>query len=99
MAVGGLDAAILIGHAGIVAGGLHAVVPAQVVVAPGEIKLSVTPRFLKAADSESVRCTRGSPRQSACRQTSATGNQAIVVETGETFEALATHRALEQALC
>ena len=41
MAVGGLDAAILVGHAGIVAGGLHAVVPAQVVVAPGEIKLGV----------------------------------------------------------
>ena len=36
-----LDAAILIGHAGIVAGGLHAVVPAQVAVAPGEIKLGV----------------------------------------------------------
>ena len=41
VAVGGLDAAVLIGHAGIVAGGLHAVVPAQVVVALGEIKLSV----------------------------------------------------------
>ena len=27
----------------------------------------------------------------------ATGNQAVLVETGETFEALATHRALEQA--
>jgi hypothetical protein len=26
-----------------------------------------------------------------------TGNQAVLVETGETFEALATHRALEQA--
>jgi len=41
MAVDGLDPAILIGDAGIVAGGLHAVAPAKVVVAPGEIKLSV----------------------------------------------------------
>jgi hypothetical protein len=39
MAVGGLDAAILIGHAGIVADGLHAAVLAQIVVAPCEIKL------------------------------------------------------------
>jgi hypothetical protein len=49
MAVDGLDPAILIGDAGIVAGGLLA--PAQVVVAPGEIKLSVAVWFSKAADS------------------------------------------------
>ena len=41
VAVGGFDAAVLVGYAGIVASGLHAVVPAQVVVALGEIKLGV----------------------------------------------------------
>jgi hypothetical protein len=41
VAVGGLDAAVLLGHDGIVSGGFHAVEPAQIVVAPGEIKFSV----------------------------------------------------------
>ena len=39
VAIGGFDAAVLIGDAGIVAGGLHAVVPAQIVIALGEIEL------------------------------------------------------------
>jgi hypothetical protein len=39
MAVDGLDPAILIGDAEIVAGGLHAAVLAQIVVAPCEINL------------------------------------------------------------
>jgi hypothetical protein len=77
MAVDGLDPAILIGDAGIVAGGLHAVAPAQVVVAPGEIKLSVAVWFSKAADSESVRCSRGTPLnfQSASCRPSATAEK------------------------
>src|SRR3982074_2300180 len=48
MAVGGLDAAVLIGHAGIVAGGRHAVVPAQLIVALGKIALGVAIKVLES---------------------------------------------------
>jgi hypothetical protein len=58
MAVGGLDAAILIAQAGIVAEGLHAAVPAQIVVAPRELSCS---RGLRR------RARGGRPRISALR--------------------------------
>src|SRR5271157_2361883 len=47
MIVGGLNAPVLIGHARIIAGGLHAVMPAQVIVALGEIELGVAVEILE----------------------------------------------------
>ena len=48
MAVGRLNAPVLIGHARIIAGRLHAVMPAQVIVALGEIELCVAVEILES---------------------------------------------------
>ena len=57
MAVGRFNAPILIGHAWIITGRLHAVMPAQLVITLGEIELGVAVGNFEGGRQRVVRCS------------------------------------------